>query len=411
MNKKINVFSEIGPLKTVLIHRPSKEVERIEPALFEEMLFDDIMDFKIAGQEHDSFAENLRKHGAEVLYVEDLVAETFDMDIKIRKDFITEFLNESNISDDAVYKACHEFLSNIKDNKELVNRTIIGIKKNEISIDETLNPLARILEKKDGSYFYINPLPNLLFQRDPFASIFNSMNIHPMSKVARQRESLFYKYLHNHHPRFTDTPLSYNRDENASIEGGDILVISKEMIFVAVSERTTALAIEKLAKNLFEKYDNFKKIVVFDIPKAHGTMHLDTIITHIDHDTFLMDTTMYYETYTAYEVIQEDNKLKILSTEGRMKNILSKLLDRKIKIVLTGGGERLRSIREQWTDGANSLTVKPGVIVTYARNTHTNIALEKAGITVIRIPGSELSRGRGGPRCMAMPLVREDIKV
>ena len=411
MNKKINVFSEIGPLKSVVIHRPSKEVERIEPALFEEMLFDDIMDYRIAGKEHDSFAENLRKQGAEVLYVEDLIAETFDQDIKIRKEFITEFLNESNIFDDGVYKACHHFLTSIKDNKELVNRAIIGIKKNEISIDENINPLARVLDKIDGHYFYVDPMPNLLFQRDPFASIFNSMNLHPMSKVARQRESLFYKYLHNYHPKFTDVTLSYDRDEKATIEGGDILVISKEMIFVAVSERTTPLAIEKLAKNLFKNYSDFKKLVVFNIPKGHGTMHLDTIITHIDHDVFLMDTTMYSETYTAYEIVQENNELKILSTEGRMKSILSKLLDRKIKIVLTGGGERLRSIREQWTDGANSLTVKPGVIITYDRNKHTNIALEKAGITVIRIPGSELSRGRGGPRCMAMPLIREDIKV
>jgi arginine deiminase len=263
---------------------------------------------------------------------------------------------------------------------------------------------------EDEYPFYTDPMPNILFQRDPFSSIGNGVAINNMYTEARQRETILSEYMFKYHPRFKDEdiPFYINRHNRYNSEGGDILILDKNTLAVGISKRTDPRSIEKLAKKLFEDHTSFKTILAFNIPKTRAFMHLDTVFTQIDYGTFTIHPGILKD-LTIFELTNNNGKVKVLKVISSLENILKKHLKRTIKLINCGGEDTITSGREQWNDGANTLAIAPGTVIVYSRNHVTNDILRKAGISVLEIPSSELSRGRGGPRCMSMPLDREDI--
>lgn len=404
----INVKSEIGRLKKVLLHRPGRELENLTPKWLEQLLFEDIPWLNLAQQEHDAFANLLRGCGVEVVYLSDMVAETLDSNEVIKEKFMKQFIIESHVTSESLGTVLLEYLKSFKNTKEMVEITMAGIRK-----DEVPNFIKRTLSDYIRDYpFVTDPMPNLYFTRDPFSNIGNGVAISKMHMLARSRETIYGEYIFNYHPIYgqNNIPLYYNRDYLSAIEGGDILVLSDKVLAIGVSQRTHPVAIEKLAKNLF--YNNetsFETILAFDIPKSRAFMHLDTVFTQIDHGMFTVHKDMF-EKVKTFEVVKNPNqynKLLVKPLDDKVDKVLEKYLHQKITLIPCGGEDVISSDREQWSDGANTLCIAPGEVVVYQRNHITNEILSKNGIKVHAIPSSELSRGRGGPRCMSMPFVRE----
>jgi arginine deiminase len=398
--RKIQVYSEIGDLRTVLLHRPGAEIENLTPDYLERLLFDDIPFLKVAREEHDAFAKILRDNNVEVLYLENLVARAVRTP-DVKEKFVSEVIAECNITDPELTNTIKDYLKSMPE-KEMVDTIIAGIRKKDIGMKEEY-----------GDYpFVMDPMPNLYFQRDPMATMGRGVTLNHMRTVTRRRETIFAKYVFKHHPEFKDSdiPFWYNRDEQFSVEGGDELIISPEVIFIGCSQRTDAEAIKKIAKNLFTSGESFKKVMMFEIPKSRAFMHLDTVFTMIDYDKFTVhpgiEGTLRVESFT-YDEAKKD--LKVVNEEGSLEQILSKTLGRDITCIRCGGGDNIIAGREQWNDGSNTLAIRPGTVVTYERNYVTNEILSKYNINVLTMPSAELSRGRGGPRCMSMPLVREPL--
>jgi arginine deiminase len=258
-------------------------------------------------------------------------------------------------------------------------------------------------------------MPNLYFTRDPAASIGNGLSINKMREPARRRESLFMQYIIKHHPRFAghDVPVWLDRDFGFSIEGGDELVLSDEVVAIGISARTSARATEKLALNLFKKQDSIKKVVAVEIPKCRAFMHLDTVFTMVDYDKFTIHPEIQGPQGNMNIYILErgsDEEHAKITHRTNLQETLKEVLHLdELVLIPCGGGDEIAASREQWNDGSNTLAIAPGVVVTYDRNYISNALLRQHGIEVIEILSSELSRGRGGPRCMSMPIVREDI--
>ena len=407
MRQLVNVTSEIGRLKRVLLHRPNRELENLVPEYLGRLLFDDIPYLKVAKIEHDKFAEVLRENGVEVLYSEDLLAKSLSDD-KRKMSFINEFLDESNIVSPVIKEKLTDYFLEMEPEK-LTEAVMAGVRKDEIKTDAPVS-LSEIMS--DDFPFYIDPLPNLYFTRDPATIIGNGISINHMRTEARKRETLFIKYIYKDYFDSYDVPLWYDRDDEFSIEGGDILVLSPEVIAVGCSERTSPDAIQLLAKRLFsDSKCSVKKILVFDIPKCRAFMHLDTVFTMADYNKFTIHPRVE-SSLNVYEItMKKDNCLDISCRDGNFEDALKDALHiDSIDFIKCGGGDVINASREQWNDGSNTLAIAPGVVVTYERNYITNEILDKNGIKVLSIPSSELSRGRGGPRCMSMPLYRENLK-
>jgi arginine deiminase len=403
----IQVFSEIGQLKTILLHRPGKELENLTPDLLEKLLFDDIPYLKVAQEEHDAFVKTLEENGVEVLYIKDMVIEALDNHPEVRNHFINQFIEESNILSRHVKSAIYKYLVDM-DNKQLVSTMIEGIRTHDVDVEGGFT----ILDMLENEYpFYADPMPNLLFQRDPFASIGNGIAINNMMTEARTRETLLSEYMFKYHPRFENQNIPHykNRSTRWKSEGGDVLVLNERTLAIGISERTDPRAIEALAKELFDKNTSFETILAFNIPKTRAFMHLDTVFTQVDYGTFTIHPNIMRE-LTIFEVTKNDHSLHVEKVVTTLEEILEKHLKRKIKLINIGGNDYITSGREQWNDGANTLAVAPGVVIVYSRNHVTNELLRAEGIKVLEIPSSELSRGRGGPRCMSMPLYREELK-
>ncbi|RKW05596.1 MAG: arginine deiminase, partial [Streptococcus sp.] len=398
----IHVFSEIGKLKKVMLHRPGKELENLMPDHLERLLFDDIPFLEDAQKEHDAFADALRKEGIEVLYLEKLTAESLTSP-EIRNEFIEEYLNEANIRGAQTKVAIRDILHGIEDNLELVEKTMAGFQKAELpEIPEEAKGLTDLVESDYP--FAIDPMPNLYFTRDPFATIGNAVSLNHMYSDTRNRETLYGKYIFKHHPVYGgNVELVYNREETTRIEGGDELVLSKDGLAVGISQRTDAASIEKLLVNIFKKNVGFKKVIAFEFANNRKFMHLDTVFTMVDYDKFTIHPEIEGD-LRVYSVTYENEKLHITEEKGDLAELLAKNLGiDKVHLIRCGGGNTVAAAREQWNDGSNTLTIAPGVVVVYDRNVVTNKILEEYGLRLIKIRGSELVRGRGGPRCMSMP--------
>lgn len=404
-NLAINVNSEIGKLKKVLLHRPGKELENLMPEYLERLLFDDIPYLKIAQEEHDEFANILRNNGVEVVYLEDLVAESIaNNDVKAQ--FIDEFIEEAGVKEDRETSLLKEYFHSFS-NKDMILKMMEGIRKTEIK-DYKLRNLTDYL---NNDYpFIIDPMPNLYFTRDPFATVGNGVTIHKMHTVTRNRETLFAKYIFNCNSLYKETKLWYDRTEDFSIEGGDVLVLNNKTVAVGISQRTHPNAIEKLANKLLTEDSNFDRILAIDIPKQRTFMHLDTVFTMVDYDKFTMHPNIR-NNMSVYVLERDENgKIVISAEKGTLEDILKKYLNLdNIKLIKCGGNSIIDAAREQWNDGSNTLCISPGEVIVYSRNYVTNQVLQDEGIKTHIMPSSELSRGRGGPRCMSMPLVREDL--
>ncbi|HHG6383837.1 TPA: arginine deiminase [Staphylococcus pseudintermedius] len=406
----IQVNSEIGTLKTVLLKRPGKELENLVPDHLSGLLFDDIPYLKVAQEEHDKFAQVLRDEGVEVVYLEQLAAEAI-ADKAVREQFIDDILAESQKTVLGHEKEIKALFKNLSD-QELVDKIMAGVRKEEIQLE-----MNHLVEYMDDRYpFYLDPMPNLYFTRDPQASIGRGMTINRMYWRARRRESIFMTYILAHHPRFKDADVPVWLDRNCpfNIEGGDELILSKEVLAIGISERTSAQAIERLVRQiLFDDQSTFTKVLAIEIPNSRSFMHLDTVFTMIDYDKFTMHAAIFKEEnqMNIFTIEKDETKQDIrISHSSQLKQTLEDALHvDNIQFIPTGNGDAIDGAREQWNDGSNTLTIRPGVVVTYDRNYVSNQLLREHGVKVIEITGSELVRGRGGPRCMSQPLYREDI--
>ena len=362
-NPAINVNSEIGKLKSVLLKRPGAEVENITPDTMERLLFDDIPFLEIAQQEHDFFANTLRENGVETLYIDDLAVEALDTDEKVREAFVQQYLDEAGYGLGTTHDALNDYLKTFN-TRDLVTKLYAGVRRNEFDFEnDSLHDLAG---RDAANPFLLDPLPNAYFTRDPQASIGNGMTINHMTFKARQPESLFTEFVMTHHPRFAGhVDIWRDRNHNTRIEGGDELVLNDHVLAIGVSQRTSSKSIEALAKELFAN-------IFIMTPGPDGTVKLA-------HRTDLGAT---------------------------LKEVLGLS---ELDLIETGSGDAIVAPREQWNDGSNTLTIAPGEVVTYNRNYVSNELLRRHGILVHEVISSELSRGRGGPRCMSQPIWREDL--
>ncbi|MBQ9485042.1 arginine deiminase [Candidatus Saccharibacteria bacterium] len=408
MKNAICNFSEIAPLKKVLMHRPGDEFLNLTPNTLERLLFDDIPYLKVAKEEHDAYANALRAEGIEVVYLVDLVAEALEAGGRtVRKKFLEQYIKEAGVTSPKVAKHCFDFLNSIKDTKDMVRKCIAGV---DISELKKLGKVSGFYATRDTGKMVMDPIPNILFQRDPMATIGHGATLHKMWAVTRTRESIFAEYIFKYHPFYDDIKLYYNREEPYSIEGGDIQVLSDEVVAIGISQRTEPDAIANFAKNLFkDKNNKFKYVLAIDIPDERSFMHLDTVMTQVDVDKFAVQDAIM-DISTIYEITAgHGGEIEIVEIHQNLQKVLEKYLHlNKVELIKCGNGKRIDAEREQWSDGVNLLCIRPGVVIAYDRNFVTNQTLKKHGIKVIEIPSSELSRGRGGSHCMSMALVREE---
>ena len=401
----IDIRSEIGPLKRVLLHRPGRELENLMPEYIERLLFDDIPYLKIAREEHDAFCDLLRKNGAEVVYLTDLVAESL-AEPEVKEQFLREYLTEAGVRGEKRTAMMVDYFRAMS-TKNMVEKMMEGVRKSEIRGYGRKN-LTDFLD--DYYPFVLDPIPNLYFTRDPFAAIGSGVSIHRMYSVTRGRETLFAKYIFAHNPHYRDTPVYYERDGHATVEGGDILVLSDKVVAVGISQRTQPWAIELLAKKLLSEDTGFQKVLAIDIPKNRAFMHLDTVFTMVDYDKFTMHPNISGDLRVFVLEMGESGHLTVTEERESLEALLREHLHLdRVTLIKCGGGSVIDAAREQWNDGSNTFCIAPGKVVAYSRNYVTNRVMEDAGIEVLTIPSSELSRGRGGPRCMTMPLVRSAI--
>ena len=401
----VNVKSEIAPLKKVLLHRPGNELLNLTPNTLEELLFDDIPFLPVAQEEHDAFAAALRDHGVEVVYLEDLMTEVLDDNPDVREQFLKQFIEEAGIRTDRYQKIIFDYLNdNYPNSRDLVLKTMEGINLTELHTDKQ-NSLVDLVS--EASKMVVAPMPNLYFTRDNFAMIGNGVSINRMYSVTRNRETIYGEYIFKHHPDFKDVPQYYSRYNTFHIEGGDILNLNEHVLAVGISQRTEPDAIDQLAKNIFESDSPIDTILAFNIPNSRAFMHLDTVFTQIDVDKFTVHPGILGP-LTVFEITSDgQGGIKVQEKTGTLESILEGYLGRPVELIPCGGGDRIAAEREQWNDGSNTLAIAPGVVVVYERNDVTNKVLEERGVECIQIPSAELSRGRGGPRCMSMPIWRE----
>ena len=399
--------SEIGRLRKVMLHRPGRELENLMPEYLERLLFDDIPYLKVAQAEHDAFAQCLRDNGAEVVYLRDLVEETI-APLELRQELTEQFLDEAGLENHRIREILRDYFASME-RGELVDAMMAGVRKSDVRGFET-GKLADYLSFRSDDYpFLIDPMPNLYFTRDPFATIGSGVSLHRMHTVTRNRETLFGKFIFQYHPVYKDAPKWYDRGETSSLEGGDILILSPEVIAVGISQRTEEDSIDKFAHTVLSISRTFQKILAFNIPKTRSFMHLDTVFTMVDRNKFTVHPNILSE-ITVYVMELEEGRVHIREEQGRLEDILKEHLGLdQVTLIKCGSDSPIDAAREQWSDGSNTLAIAPGEVIVYERNYVTNRILEDHGITVHAIPCSELSRGRGGARGMSMPFVREDL--
>ena len=406
----INVKSEVGRLKKVMLHRPGKELEHFVPDEMIRLLFDDIPYLSAAQREHDRFAEILKENGAEVCYLEDLASEALRAKPELKRPFVDRFVRDGGCQALGQSDRLMSFLMNIEDERELILKMMAGVSQKEIEPGYKDSLAARVRGEES---FVLDPIPNLYFTRDPWASIGRGVSMNHMFSATRMRETLFGELALNHHPDFAGKArFYYTRSTPYSIEGGDIFNLSSRVVAVGLSQRTSPEAVEQLAKNIFADRDSgIDTILALYIPAKRAFMHLDTVFTQVDRDKFTVHPTIL-ESLSIYELTpgEKRGEIKVRDEGSDLKGALEKHLGlERVTLINCGGTDRIAAEREQWNDGSNTLCLEPGVVAAYDRNSITNRALRDHGVKVIEIPSSELSRGRGGPRCMSMALEREDI--
>lgn len=400
----VSVCSEVQELKTILLHRPGKELEHLTPQYLDELLFEDIPWLERMQEEHDQFAQTLRDNGCEVLYHQQLLHDVLK-DSAVRKEQIDIACRLSDLEHLKEYSHIRDYIEALS-SEELAALLIEGLPKDRIETGGWNLSLA--YHTRDTYPFYINPLPNHYFTRDPGAVIGKGVSLNAMNSHARKRESYLLKAIFDNHPLFKGRELKrwYQPSEKASIEGGDILVLSDKVLAIGCSARTSSTGIETLAERLFGSDTGIEEILVVQLPIKRAYMHLDTVLTMLDHDKF----TIYpgiAQLIRTFRLTPGKGGSVIVESEDDLEKALGRALKLPaVDIIYSGGGKGITADREQWNDSTNTLALAPGKVITYRRNVVSNDTLRKHGIEVVEVEGNELVRGRGGPRCMSMPLHR-----
>ena len=417
MRGELNVHNEVGRLRKVMLHRPGPELLNLSPANLEPLLFDDIPFLEAARSEHDAFARMLCDEGVEVVYLKDLLTETLETSTRLRRQFRDDFIRESGLCGSRTVSAVRERLDDIADTREFVDAVVSGIRRDDLDLGKgTARELADLVgtAQSGNPDLVIDPMPNLYFTRDNFTIVGRGVNINSMYSLTRRRETLLGHYLFTYHPAYRDTPVWYRRDSPHRLEGGDFINLSAKSVAIGISQRTVSAAIDLYAHNVFwggENSSEIEEIYAFLIPDTRAMMHLDTVFTQVDVDAFLYHPGIL-QTLEVFRLTR-GSLVGTLSIE-RLEDKLDKILARAVgldavRLVRCGGPDPIAASREQWNDGANCLAVSPGRVFVYQRNSVTNELLYKAGFDLLEIPSAELSRGRGGPHCMSMPFVRDEL--
>lgn len=410
LSKQLWVTSEVGELEAVLLHRPGIELNALVPEVLGESLFDDIPWLKRIAEEHDAFAKVLEEQGCRVFYYDTLLSEILhnqNTKTSVVRELIELFMPER----DSFKQWLSEYLIDLPPDK-LTEVLISGLRKEDAPVPEGLKVLSSYIKQEDS--YYLNPLVNLYFTRDTGVVIGDGLMIASMRRPARIRESFLLDCIRSYHPVFGrpgSTKLLRGRSCSTAgidaLEGGDVLVLSPEVVLFGCSSRSSARSIEELSEKLLRESE-VKRVLVAEIPYDRAFMHLDTVFTMVDRDKFTVFPGIESWITTFSLTCDGSGELRIKSEKDLATALKSSLNLPSVRLIHSGAKNTTVAAREQWNDSANTLAVAPGRVLAYNRNEAANEILNNAGVEVLEIEGSELVRGRGGPRCMSLPLHRRE---